>query len=319
MVTRHRQTEDAPLDETPRSMRLRAEAGASRLAQLSRACLTDQQTAAELELTDWQRQPDAPAEITLLLAGLLCRRGELDHAIDLLSEAWSACEESDPRVIECLIAALHLEGNEAAANDLTVMLRRQFTGDPHVDAFLHLMRMSARSSDVNLDDPIVDSVAADLLRQPEVIASLVAAQKISHSLREIALLRSALGRAFGDIELAREQLTACIAMADLALMAGDNDDARRWAHRGLRIDPYSAPLALTLARFADDADFGPSTMTVLNEAVRAHPKYPDLRAALIRRDFAQGRVEAARDRLTAWLRREPNQPLALGLEKELAA
>ena len=281
-------------------------------------CLTDQQSAAELELSDWFRQSDAPAEVVLLLAGLLARRGELDHAIDLLSAEWAASEATDPRVIQCLIAALLLEGNTHAANDLTVSLGRQYAGDPHVDAFIQLMRTSAPTN-VEVDDLIIDSVAADLLRQPEVIPSLVAAQKLSPQARDIALLRSALARGFGDIEHERQQLTACIAQADLAMLAGDDDDARRWAHRGLRIDPYSAPLALVLSRFDDDADYGPPTITVLNEAVRMHPKYPDLRAALIRREFAQGQADSARQRLAAWLQREPNQTLALRLEEEMAA
>jgi hypothetical protein len=117
----------------------------------------------------------------------------------------------------------------------------------------------------------------------------------------------------------RRTLMICQAMAQLALLADDADDARRWAHRGLRVDPYSASLALVLARITDDPAVGPPTHAILTAVAEAFPLYPDLQAALIRRDKAEGRDDDARRRLSLWLDRQPDHPLARQVQQELAA
>jgi len=100
---------------------------------------------------------------------------------------------------------------------------------------------------------------------------------------------------------------------------GDARDARRWAHRGRRIDAYHVKFALILGELEDDPAVGPPASAALDEALRAHPHYPDVRAALIRREFTDGQTVAARHRLQRWLDDQPEHPLALQLQEELAA
>jgi len=90
---------------------------------------------------------------------------------------------------------------------------------------------------------MIDQLAAELLDQPDVIASLVAAQKCRMQSQRVELLRRALARIVDDLP---RSLDAVVALAELSLLADDVDDARRWARRGLRADPYHAKLALIL-------------------------------------------------------------------------
>jgi len=76
---------------------------------------------------------------------------------------------------------------------------------------------------------------------------------------------------------------------------------------------------LLLAKMEDDTALGPPAREVLADVSRVFPKYPDVRAALIRRENQDGRSGDARRRLELWLQREPTHPLALRLERELAA
>ena len=113
-------------------------------------------------------------------------------------------------------------------------------------------------------------------------------------------------------------------MAELALFVDDTDDARRWAHRGLRINPQSAPLALVLARTGDDPAFELRAVDVLNGAVAAHPTYPDLRAAMIRAGKVRRRPRrcVARPASSEGLARQTqpgSHPIARRVEQEIAA
>jgi hypothetical protein len=103
------------------------------------------------------------------------------------------------------------------------------------------------------------------------------------------------------------------------MLSSDEDDARRWAHRGLKLNPYHAPLALVLSQIEDDAALGPPAVQVLAGVAAANPGWPDVRAALIRRELADGLAQRARHRLEQWLRDEPASTMARQLQKEIAA
>ena len=165
---------------------------------------------------------------------------------------------------------------------------------------------------------VVERLADELAQQPRITPSLVAAQKLKPDDRTIQLLRLAIetiSRTTTDRELT---LMFCQAMAELALLERDVADARRWAHRGLELNPYHAPLALVLAGIDDDAQARP-TVEVLAEVSQAHPTYPDVRAAWIRRQHSDGQRKQARMNLRDWLKHEPRNPIARKLKKELAA
>jgi tetratricopeptide (TPR) repeat protein len=311
---------DGPRVEQPFVTGRAPEEGARRrLARLSRWCVGDRLAAAELELSEWLHAPDCPAQAAVLLASLLARSNRHALALSVIDQQLAAPRESEP-VLLCMLIALHaVTGNDEAAAGLTHRLHREHGHDPRVMRWLATLRAPMTPALPAVSDATIDQLAGELLDRIEVIPSLVAALRIERQERTIVMLRGAITQMLRDIDEEPAMLIACQALADLAMLAGDHDDARRWAHRGLRLDPYAARLAIILSQVADDAAVGPPASTVLKEAVSAHPKYPDLRAALIRREFAQGRIEVARRRLRQWLTREPNQPMAIRLQDELAA
>jgi hypothetical protein len=85
------------------------------------------------------------------------------------------------------------------------------------------------------------------------------------------------------------------------------------------VSPYTASLALVLAEVRDDPAVGPPARAALEAAAQAHPQYPDVQAALIRREQADGRLDDARRHLSLWLSRQPANPLARQVAQELAA
>jgi hypothetical protein len=219
-----------------------------------------------------------------------------------------------------LIANLVAADLPEAARRLLARLYHAHGDDPGVALWIQMNELPGASEMPSLPDARIERLAGELVAQPQVIPSLVAAQRIAPVAADLAMLRSALGLAARELSADPPQAIAvCQAMAELALLADDKDDARRWAHRGLKINPFSAPLALVLSRVADDPALGPPATSVLREAVSAHPQYADLRAALIQREKTDGRAEAARLHLADWLRQDPEHPVARKLQSELAA
>jgi len=212
-----------------------------------------------------------------------------------------------------------LVGNDAEAARLTHLLDQHHGDRPSVRRWLALIDPPGAAALPVNSPAAVDRLAAELHGRLDVVPSLVAAQRVGKNSANIALLRDALKLVEPHADAKRHHLSICAALAELALLVGDGDDARRWAHRGLKRDPYNATLALLVARIDDDEHVGPAASAVLTRVLRQHPRYPDVRAALIRRQFADGNTEQARRRLRQWLSDEPAQPVARRLSKELAA
>lgn len=291
-----------------------------RLARLARQCLQGERAAAELELHEWRRQEECPPAARVLLASLLAQRGRLDDARAALLPADRARGEQDAQAMQLLIAILAATDLTDAAARMAVQLHHAYGQEPAIAAWIQVLQAPSVSDLPLLPDAQVEQLAAELVARPGVIPSLVVAQSLQPAASDIALLRHAITRMAREIQDDPQQmLTICQAQAELAMLASDTSDARRWAHRGLRINAYAAPLALVLSQIEDDPTIGPSATEVLAEAVAAHPTYPDLRAALIQREHAQGRPEAARLHLADWLATQPDHPLARKLQQELAA
>jgi len=276
-----------------------------------------QLAAAELELHEWQRRDDCPPQARALLIALLARRGADNDALALLHH-----EDADTHLpLQRLYVALLTvtEFNEAAKRR-TMRLHHSFGDQSDVAAWIKYMRPPGASHIDVPPDAAVDHIAADLFETPEVIPSLVAAQKCEPDDDTIRLLRQALARIERDLaDGADRSLMICRALAELALLAHDNDDARRWTHRGLRVDPTDAALALIISELDDDDRIGPPASVVLQRAVEAHPGYPDLRLAHIRRALRDGRADEARAQVDDWLRSEPLSSWAQHAEREVAA
>lgn len=275
--------------------------------------------AAELELYAWHRQSDCPSEASLLLACLLARRGQRESARQILWTIGQKPGDQEARSQQVRISLLIQDGyHDAAKRQAWHYHHHQ---GHHHDTALWLQAMEVPGQPVTQELPqsVVDSLAMQLLDHWRLLATLVAAQRISPDPQQIRLLRAAGLRCHRDMNEQRAGYHLCLAMADLAMLVHDGDDARRWAYRGLKLEPYSAELALILGQLEDDPSFGPSAADVLAQAVEAHPKYPDLKAALIRREMALGKTQEARRRLQQWIEQEPSHPVAMRLVREIAA
>lgn len=293
----------------------------ARLERLAQWCRDGRLAGAELELHQWQRQADCPAAARVMLAALLARRGRLDDALAVLEPVKRLPpEEADPCELQMLVSLLIACDYPDAASRLGRRLFDAHGNRPEVVRWLHAMSVPGAQDLPATAEATIEHLAAELVAQPELAASLVAAFKHEPQPQAVELLRSALARTIAGFEGdARRQVMLCQALAELALVAGDQDDARRWAHRGLKLDPYAAPLALVLAQVSDDEAVGPSARQVLRGACERFPHYPDLRAALIRRAQADGASTEARRQLEQWLKEEPASPVAQQLARELAA
>jgi tetratricopeptide (TPR) repeat protein len=302
------------MDPTP------ATATSTRLRALAAACAEGDVAGVELELYGWRREPDCPPTARALLGALLARRGELAAARDALHEAVAGLPaEADSEVLQLLIATLVIDDCTDAAEGLARMLRRR-PGDVEAGRWVEMMALGDRGEEeAATPDGEAGHLAMELCDQPHAIATLVYAQKHEPHPAAVSLLRSALVIAEPMLQLTDWHAGACLALAELAVLAADEADARRWARRGLVIDPYSAALAMVLDRVSDAPELAPLAVRTLDAVAARHPSYPDIRAALIRREFASGRREAAHRRLARWLDDEPGSPLALDLKRELAA
>lgn len=283
-----------------------------------------QLAAAELDLHDWHRHADCPSQATLLLASLLARRGQKDAARQVMASSSSPRTGASDHQLTLMEQELRI--SLLVQDGLNDAARRQAWHYHHHQGHRHDTRLWLQAMDVpgsqvceELPQQAIDSLAVELIKHWRLLATLVTAQKIKPDAQQIRLLRAAGLRCHRDMDKHRSGYQLCLAMAELALLVQDGDDARRWAYRGLKIEPYSAELALILSHVEDDPAYGPAASQVLEQAVAAHPEYPDLMAALIRREMAQGKKEQARQRLEQWMQRQPQHPMALHLVREMAA
>lgn len=288
-----------------------------RLARLTRWCLSGRRAQAELELYAWRRGDDCPPKAVVLLAALFAQRGQFGDALGILDNVGQAdaCAWVDQLRFVLLLETGHATEARVAAK----RLHHRHGNDPAVARWLELLVMSPGVAEA-VPDVAVEQLVDELSQHWNVITSLVLAQQVSPDAQTIALLRRAIAVIMRDmLDDASHTAVLCQALAELAFLAGDVDDARRWAHRGLKANPYAAPLAIIVARIEDDAAVGPAAATVLARVAEAHPHYPDLRAAVIRREHDDGRTNSARMLLGRWLQQEPDHPIAAALGQEMAA
>lgn len=283
-----------------------------RLGQITGLAITGQAAAAELELTDWVRQRDCPSSARVMLAALLARRRAFDEARHVLRDS-----THDPLELLTLLSLVTRDSQQTNdAKKLAQRLGAEFAHVPFVRQWLSLIGENVAEPG-KTPDIRVEQLAAELLAAPQVIRSLVAAQQYEPTPARIDLLRRAIARIAPEFAGSRRLVPICQALAELAELADDIDEARRWAHRGLKIDPFCAPLAMVLSRIEDDPAVGPPAAVVLDKVAERYPAYPDVRSALIRREHDDGLAEAARRRLADWLANEPQSAHARRLHDEL--
>jgi hypothetical protein len=291
----------------------------SLLKRVREMCLNGQVSNAELELHSVHRRAGCSATTKIILAALLARRGKHVDARAILKcvkpETIGQCSPSQIRLTISILISL---GDQDRAEQLGRAYHKAF-GHEATRWLRDMSIPGARRLYWSPGSP-TDELARCLANEPKAIQALVFAQHHQRNLSTVKLLRMAIRRIVPLFENDARQMTLiCRAMAELALLEGDQDQARRWAHRGLEEDPYNATFALLINKLRDTGDTALPPATVLACVAKHHPTYPDVQAALIRRESDDGRNEDAKAHLAEWLKREPHSRQALELQQELAA
>jgi hypothetical protein len=248
---------------------------------------------AELELHAWVGR-GGPTAARVLLGALLARREDYDAARQVLGTPPRAADGGmDPEQAKLTVAVLVNAGLDDDARRLSAWLYHQHGHDPAVSRWIARMDVPGLTALPAVPDATIDRLAAELGARPDVIPSLVYAQKQAPRTRPISLLRAGLARMSRHYLDTPEEPQIYQALAELAVLIGDDDDARHWAHKGLRLDPFNATLALLLGGLEDDTELGPTAAETLKRVSLRFPGYPDVRRALeqrVERDQEQTRV-----------------------------
>lgn len=254
------------------------------LERLQRLTVQGRLAEAELELNGWCRQDDCPAAARAMLAALLARREDFDGARAVLGDPQrrdpEALDATEAKVAVSVLIACELDDS---ARRLAAWLYHRHGDDPQVANWIAVMDVPGLTALPATPDAVIERFAAELSARVDVVPSLVVAQKYAPRTRPIALLRAAIARVTRDQHTDRTQSMLCQALSELGLLIGDEDDARRWAHRGLRLDPFNATMALVLSKIEDDESVGPKASEMLKRVSLKFPGYPDVAAALAQR------------------------------------
>ena len=235
---------------------------------------------AELELHGWTHQPHAPAAARVMLAAMQARRGELDAARQTLGDPHRKSPRTmDAAEAQLAVSVLLASGLDDDARRLGAWLYHLHGNDPAVTRWLSVMDVPGLTALPEIADATVERLGDELSARPELVTSLVYAFKQQPQSRNISLLRSATAGMISRFAGRPEEVFLSQGLAELALLLGDDDDARRWAHRTLRLDPFNASMALLLSKLADDEEIGPKASQVLKQVTLKFPTYPDVKKA----------------------------------------
>lgn len=290
------------------------------LSEIARMCVDGRRVQAALELQAWTRRDDCPATARLLLAALWAEDGDLDAAIASADAGrQSDAHDNDPALQKVAIC-LRVEADlPDSARRLAAELFETHGHDPAIGGWLAAMQPPGTGQMPGVSASAIEQLSGELIESLDVVPALVAGLAAEPNRHDTELLRQALCRLADDAADDAQLLLVCRAVTKLSLLLDDADEVRRWAHRGLKVEPYCAQLALALAETPDELTLGPPASEVLRRVAATHPTYPDVRAALIRRERTDGMADVARLRLAEWLEQDPENPVALGLVREMAA
>ncbi|MEL7087543.1 MAG: hypothetical protein AAGL98_03735 [Planctomycetota bacterium] len=249
------------------------------LEQLQRMAVEGRRAEAELELHAWCRR-GGPVAARVVLAALLARRDDFEGALEVLGNPQRTQPQSmDAEQAKLTVAVLTAAGLDDDARRLSAWLYHLHGDDPTVARWIALMDVPGLTALPAVPDATVERLADELSAQPDTVPSLVYAMKHAPRTRPISLLRAAIARMTPEFEGQPEMPRLAQALAELAHLVGDDDDARRWAHKGLRLEPYNASLALLLGQLEDDEAVGPTAAQTLKRVALKFPGYPDVQNA----------------------------------------
>lgn len=234
---------------------------------------------AELELHSWVRR-GGPVEARVLLAALLARRDEFDAAREVLGDPQrDNPQDMNAEQAKLAVAVLIGSGLEDSARRLAAWLYHLHGDDSKIAQWVAVMDVPGLTALPAVPDATVERLADELTANPLAVTSLVYAMKQAPRTRPISLLRAAIGHMTQHFHDRPEMPRLVQGLAELAHLIGDDEDARRWAHKGLRLEPYNATLALLLGQLEDDEAVGPTAQQTLKRVALKFPGYPDVQAA----------------------------------------
>ncbi|MHC4994138.1 MAG: hypothetical protein ACYTGQ_03705 [Planctomycetota bacterium] len=273
---------------------------------------------AHLGLIELDRHEDCPAPARVLLALLELDRHEPGLARAALRR--NLAHGADDLTCQALVLTELAERLPEEASQAAGFLAHAFALDGFQARWLRSLGLANRADLPNAPSDLVRQMGATLLARQHVIPTLMLAQKHRPHRGRINQLRGALGLIVEELE-DTEQGYRCL--GELALLAGDPEDARRWVWAGLAEHAYSAGLALLSDRvdeaLAPDREGVRVTIDALRLALEDKPGYSDLRRALILRYRRQGLDAQAMRHARQWVDQAPEHPLAKQTLKEVAA
>jgi hypothetical protein len=290
---------------------------------------------AHLDLYEWSRQGHCPSLARVLLAGLEAADGEYESARWALDR--NLGEEHDPLSLQLMLLLDIDQQLSTSGANVAGFLANHFGHHAPTVSVLQTLEIDDQLDSERLPLELVDELAGSLAARPQLIPTLTEAQKRAPNPSRIELLRRAVLRILDELDEPRQ---GCESLAELSRLAGHQDDARRWARRGLAYKPYSAKLALMLddldppmAELLDESQPAPGSsapiepqqpierevLAILEEVARQRPDWPDVQRAMILRCGHEGLWDEAHRHVDEWLARRPNDPWAQRTAQELAA
>ncbi len=251
-----------------------------RMRRLLECCTGGNRSGAELELCDWRREQGCPEAVSVLQAALSATTGDWHEATRLLGDRWDV--QAGPEWLALRLACACMTGDHRAAEGAAREMHRVHGHEPTVRGWLAALDPVGLGASSGWSTSAVDTLAEQLNGRWDLIEAITFAQAHRPRSGMLSLLRRALVRLIRPSAGQGEaELVLCRSLAKLAMLAGDEDDARRWAERGLVLDPYQASLALVLS-WVDDEAKGQRAAEALRMVVEKHPGYRDVAAALRR-------------------------------------
>jgi tetratricopeptide (TPR) repeat protein len=275
-------------------------------------------TGAHLDLIELDRREDCPTAARVLLALLELDRGESDRALETLRR--NLARGADAMTCQAMVLMELTERLPDEATQAAGFLGHAFELDGFCSRWLKSLSLAGSADLPQAPSALSRQMGEALLSRQHVIPTLMLGQKHRPHRGRINQLREALSlivQRLDDVEKGY----GCL--GELALLADDAEDARRWVRLGLSSFPYSAKLALLSDRIdsllePDEASVR-LTLAALEQAIDAKPDYGDVRRALILRYRRQGLDAQAMRQAKRWVDRAPDHPMAQETLKEVAA
>ncbi len=279
---------------------------------------TGQRELANMELSDWSRSEGCSSAARVLLARCSVLSGDIKGARVALARNLRDGADSLTCRMQYLLD-LREELPEAMRRSAGMLLHA-FDNYEMTDRFVESMLLADDESRGEIPIEAVEHLACELLREPDVIPTLVVGQRVAMREDRVELLRRSIRRVVHDLP---DPAMGMEALVVLSKLIGDVDDARRWARRGLHLMPTSASLALLLDELTEmdgeEEEWEEPAVEVLARVAEVYPQYADVQYAMVQRYLRNGMKREALVWSRDWAAREPHQPLAQRAMRELAA